>query len=110
MDPSPPEIDSLASYLDPFLTLAGDLRTVGVLAGTVPGIVDSGSAVWRRISTRHPRPGGCPGRRDADPPDAAWEDDHARAPGTGPVGGDVAGARVSAAAGRDQTVYGLRRL
>ncbi|MDQ3542122.1 MAG: hypothetical protein M3440_15700 [Chloroflexota bacterium] len=48
MDPSPPEIDSLASYLDPFLTLAGDLRTVGVLAGTVPGIVDSGSAVWRR--------------------------------------------------------------
>jgi len=62
MNLSPPEIDRLASYLDPFLTLAGDRRTARLVAGTVRGIVGSESLVCSRIAAFSPSAGRRPAR------------------------------------------------
>ncbi|MBA2755532.1 MAG: hypothetical protein H0U40_13895 [Chloroflexia bacterium] len=66
MNLSPPEIDRLASYLDPFLTLAGDQRTARLtarlVAGTVRGITGSESLVCSRIAAFPPSAGCWPAR------------------------------------------------
>lgn len=60
MDLSPSEADLFAGYLDPFLDLAGDRRTAGLLAGTVRGIVGSASLICAKIAAFPP----CAGRLD----------------------------------------------
>ena len=57
MDLTPREDDLLASYLDPFLELAGDRRTARLLAGTVRGIVGGESLVCSRIAAFSPGAG-----------------------------------------------------
>lgn len=58
MELTPSEDDLLAAYLAPFLDLAGDRRTARLLAGTVRGIVGSGSLVCAKIAAFSP----CAGR------------------------------------------------
>lgn len=62
MELTPPAVDLLASYLDPFLGLAGDRRTASLLAATVHGIVASESLICSRIAAFSPSPGGEPPR------------------------------------------------
>ena len=59
MEPTPPEADLPTGYLAPFLELAGDRRTARLPAGTVRGIVASGSPVRAKIAAFSP----CAGRR-----------------------------------------------
>lgn len=57
MELTPREDDLLATYLAPFLELAGDRRTARLLTGTVGGIVASESLVCSRIAAFSPGPG-----------------------------------------------------
>ena len=57
MELTPREDDLLATYLAPFLELAGDRRTARLLTGIVDGIVASESLVCSRIAAFPPGPG-----------------------------------------------------
>ena len=57
MELTPREDDLLATYLAPFLELAGDRRTARLLTGIVDGIVASASLVCSRIAAFSPGPG-----------------------------------------------------
>ena len=57
MELTPREDDRLATYLAPFLELAGDRRTARLLAGTLRGIVARPSLVCSRIAALSPGPG-----------------------------------------------------
>ena len=50
MELRPHELDLLASYLAPYLTLTGDRRTATLLAETVRGILASESLVCAKIA------------------------------------------------------------
>lgn len=54
MDLRPHEVDLLASYLDPYLTLTGDRRTATLLAGTLRGILASESLICSQIAAFSP--------------------------------------------------------
>ncbi len=54
MDLTPHEHDLLSAYLEPFLELAGDRRTVRLLGGVVRGIVGGESFVCSRIAAFSP--------------------------------------------------------
>jgi hypothetical protein len=62
MDLTPPQVDLLAGYLDPFLALAGDRRTARLLAATVQGIIAGEGLVCARIGAFSPRPRGVAAR------------------------------------------------
>jgi hypothetical protein len=57
MELTPPTADLLATYMTPFLALAGDRRTAALLAATVGGIVASESLICSRIAAFSPSPG-----------------------------------------------------
>jgi hypothetical protein len=54
MDLRPHEVDLFASYLDPFLGLAGDRRTAALLTETLRGILGSESLVCAKIAAFSP--------------------------------------------------------
>ena len=58
MELIPQTDDLLASYLAPFLELAGDRRTAALLRATVRGIVASESLLCSRIAAFSPCAGG----------------------------------------------------
>ncbi len=57
MELRPREVDLLDAYLAPYLTLAGDRRTAGLLGATVRGIIGSESLVCARIAAFSPGAG-----------------------------------------------------
>jgi hypothetical protein len=57
MEMTPATGDLFASYLTPFLGLAGDRRTAALVAATVRGIVASESLICSRIAAFSPSVG-----------------------------------------------------
>jgi hypothetical protein len=54
MDLRPHEVDLLASYLEPYLSLTGDRRTATLLGETLRGILASESLVCAKIAAFSP--------------------------------------------------------